>query len=354
MHKGPGARRRFVVIGSLVAGLLIIAVFGVILGARRVDSTGSAKRKSENTAAPPAAVELSEVRRGSISTFLETTATLEARNSAILVAQRSGQVVAILVEDGKWVKRGDARLSVQRTELGAEMAKREIERGNQLGDKGYLSKKELDDLNVRMRNAWVESEQARYDLSQTRLRAPFAGRVVERMVNLGETVTEGKECFRIVDFNPVLLRLFFPERELNRVRVGQEATVTLNSHPRPFAARVSLVNPVVDPTNGTFKVTLEIPNPSGLLRPGAFAHVRLKTGHVGNAVLVARRSVLSEDGEQYVFVARGDSVVKVAVRVGVVESDTAEVVEGLAPGEKVVTVGQGGLKPGAKIKAVAI
>jgi RND family efflux transporter MFP subunit len=218
---------------------------------------------------------------------------------------------------------------------------------------GYLSDKEMDDLDLKRRSAEVELGQARYDLSETRIVAPYAGRVTGRMIQMGETVTAGRECFRLEDFSPILARVYFPEREAARVRPGQPAWVECDAQPGvQLAARVTLVNPVVDRSNGTFKVTLELPNPRGDLRPGAFARVRLKTGEFAGATLVPRRALQLEDGESYVFLARGDSVVRTSVTVGAVEGDRAQVIAGLAPGDRIVTVGQGGLKTGSRIKPV--
>jgi RND family efflux transporter MFP subunit len=347
-----------------VGVLVLVIVAGVALTARRAGGNGGDKKKKSDEGPVASPVELTTARRGRIATFAQNTTTLEARNAAVLVARRPGQVLALLAEEGQWLKKGqplarlddrEARLKVQRTELAAEVAKREIDRAKQLSDKGYMSAREIDDLEVKRRNAWVELEQARYELSQMVITAPFAGRVVDRMVQLGETVTEGKECFRIVDFDPVLARLYFPERELPRIRVGQDAVVTMDANPgHEFHGRVALVNPVVDRTNGTFKVTLEIANPNGALRPGTFARARIKTGEFEGAVLMPRRGLITEDGEDYVFVARGDSVVRIGVNVGAIEGDDAQILAGLREGDSVVTVGHGGLKPGAKIKPVTL
>ncbi|OGF13038.1 MAG: hypothetical protein A2W00_12000 [Candidatus Eisenbacteria bacterium RBG_16_71_46] len=358
-------RSRRIVLWSVMATLALGALAGGALVARNANGNASKdKKKSDKDAPLPVPVELSAVGAGAIATFLETTTTLEARHSAVLVARRAGQVVALGVEEGQWVKKGEvlarledteARLALERTQLALEMAERELERGRQLVEQNYLSKKEMDDLELKRRNTWVELEQARYDLSQTRLTAPFAGRVVDRLISLGETVPVGKECFRLIDFDPLRAPLYFPERELTRVHVGQEAGLTMDAHPgREIRARVALVNPTVDRSNGTFKVTLELPNPAGELRPGAFARVRLKTGAFTDALLMPRRGVVQEDGESFVFVARGDSVVRVPVTLGAVENDTAQILSGLSAGDSVVTVGQGGLKPGAKIRSVTL
>jgi membrane fusion protein (multidrug efflux system) len=212
----------------------------------------------------------------------------------------------------------------------------------------------MDDLTFKLRTAKENVAQAEYDLSQTRIVAPFKGRVVGRFIQLGETVTPGKECYRVDDFDPLLARVYFPEREQSRVRLGQEATLEFDAHPgREFPARVTIVNPSVDRANGTFKVTLEVEDRPGLLRPGSFARVRLKAASYDDVVLLPRKAVVSEDGDSYVFVAQGDSVNRVAVQLGAISGDTAQILDGLAPGLKVVTVGQGGLKQGARIKAVA-
>jgi membrane fusion protein (multidrug efflux system) len=357
--------RSRVLFWTLASAVALAGVAGLVLLARNAGGNGPDRRDKKKGAqeeAPPAPVELTQVRQGGISTYLSTTTTLEAQNTAVLIARREGQITSLPAEEGQWVTKGqvlaqldetEARLAMARAELEESAARREVERAEQMNSQAFMSAKERDDLQLRLKKAVVELEQARYDLTQTRITAPYSGRITSRMIQLGETLTEGRECFRILDFDPVLARLYFPERELHRVREGQEAVLNVDAHPgREFAARVSLVNPVVDPANGTFKVTLEIPNPTGELRPGSFARARLKTGDFTAALLLPRRGILTEDGENYVFVAQGDSAVKVSISLGAVEGDTAQVLAGLTASDMVVTIGQGGLKTGMKIKAV--
>jgi len=364
-----GVRGR-VLVGVIAVVVLAVAGVGITLVARNADGKGAAPGKAANAkskkdASGPTAspVEVAAVEQGGISTFLQGTTTLEARNSATLVASRQGRVVQLNAEEGQWVEKGAVlarlddtgeQLAVERAEVAAQMAKREAERGDQMKEKGYMSDKEMDDLDLKRRSTEVELGQARYDLSETRVVAPFSGRVTQRMIQLGETLTPGRECFRLEDFTPILARVYFPEREAASVHPGQSAMVELNARPgESLPARVTLVNPVVDKSNGTFKVTLELPNPKGDLRPGAFARVRLKTGEFAGATLVPRRALMLEDGESYVFVARGDSVVRTRVTVGATEGERAQVMAGLAVGDRIITVGQGGLKTGSKIKVVS-
>jgi len=357
-----GPRWRRTIFWTTVA----VVVVGVGVGATLLtrNARGNGKKKSDAEPPPAAPVEMASVQRGSITTFLETTTTLEARSTATLVAAAPGQIKGLSAEEGDWVHKGDvlaqiddtaARLAVERAEVASQLAERDAERGRQMRERGFLSDKEIDDLAWRSRNAKVALHEAQYALTQTRLTAPFSGRVTARMVNAGETVTPGRDCFRVEEFTPLLARLYFPEREIARVRPGQGAVLTLDALPgRTFEARVSLVNPVVDRANGTFKVTLEVRDPEGLLRPGNFARVRLRTGSFEDVLVLPQRAMVSEDGENYVFVARGDTVVRVPVKVGAISGDTAQILAGLAAGDRVVTVGQGGLKQGARVKSVKL
>ena len=365
----PAPRRRskrvwlFSALGALV---VVIAVGGIFL-ARNAQGDGDGKDKKKNgkngkQETPAAPVEISILENGSISTFLQTTATLEARNSATLVAQKSGPIAAVNVEEGDWVQQGavlarlddtEARVALERAEVSLDVAKREYERGQKLVERNLISEKEMDDFKLALRTAEVELEQKRFEFSQTRLTAPFPGRIADRFVKLGETVTVGKECFRIVDFNPLRARLYFPERELARVRAGQPSIIKVDTHPgQEFRGEVELVNPVIDQSNGTFRVLVEIPNGKGDLRPGTFARVQIKTGDFDDALLMPKRGIINEDGEDYVYKAQGDTVVRVGITVGAVEGETAQILDGLAAGDSVVTIGQGGLKPGARIKPV--
>jgi membrane fusion protein (multidrug efflux system) len=344
-----------------VLGVLVVAggIGGVFLARNAV---GNGKKKNDKAGPPAAPVELTVVQRGSISTWLQTTTSLEPENSAVLVARGQGEVVKIQVEEGQWVEQGailakledtEARLAVERADLAAQAARRDADRGRQLGQQGFMSAKELDDLDLKLRSANVELEQRRHDLAEMRIVAPFSGRVTDRMIQLGETMIPGRECFRLVVVNPMLARVYFPERELPRVRVGQSATVEVDAQPgKEFPARVTLVNPVVDRSNGTFKVTLEVRDPQGLLRPGSFARVRIRTGVFDDALLLPRRAMLNEDGEDFVFVARGDTVARRPVRLGAISGDTVQLLAGLSAGDSVVSIGQGGLKQGSRIKPV--
>jgi len=356
----PRRSRRPLIIGAIALAIVAIVAAGLLIARNgQAKSVKKGKKDDGPTAAP---VELTTVGKGDISTFLETTTVLEAANTAVLVARRQGQVVALLAEEGQNVAKGqplaklddaEARIALGRAQATYDQAKRDAERGTKLEQRGLNSAQAMDDLKLKLETSKQNLAQAQYDIAQTRIVAPFGGKVVTRMIQLGETVTPGKECFRVDDFTPLLARVYFPERDQAQVHIGQVATLEVTALPGvSFPARVTLVNPAVDRDNGTFKVTLELQDPQGRLRPGSFARVRLTSGSFAGAIVLPKKAVVTEDGDAFVFVAAGDSVNRVQVRMGAISGDTAQILGGIAPGQKVVSVGQGGLKQGSRIKAV--
>jgi membrane fusion protein (multidrug efflux system) len=332
-----------------------IAIVAVVAGASSWPQQPGERqqKKDKRTRFPPPRSSYRPWAR-STSTFLETT-TVPGGQQRHARRPPPGSVIALLADEGQSVAKGqtlarlddtEARIALSRAKLALEQAERDATRGQALLERGVQAQVTMDELTFKLRTAKESVAQAEYDLAQTRIVAPFGGKVVGASSS-GETVTPGKDCFRVDDFDPCSPRL--PDRDrrvVGRAALGLTPT-DRSSPPGP------IVNPMIDRSNGTFKVTLEVSDPSAVLRPGSFARVRLESASYADVVVLPRKAVVTEDGDSYVFVASGDSVNRVAVQLGAIAGDTAQILTGLEPGAKVVTVGQGGLKQGARIKPVA-
>jgi multidrug resistance efflux pump len=172
-------------------------------------------------------------------------------------------------------------------------------------DKGYLSEKEIDDLELKMRTASVELEQARLELSERTITAPFAGRVVGAAGPARRDRHRRQGAVPLSDFRSAARPRFFPERELARVRVGQPATLTLDAQPgRGARGRVSLVNPEVDRSNRHVQGHARGRESGGR---AATRRVRRTSSSApeSSRTRCSCRAVgcCPEDGEDYVFVA---------------------------------------------------
>jgi RND family efflux transporter MFP subunit len=349
-----------VVFTSAVAlGLRSMGVFGPDKAeASTAPDAAKDKEKEKDKQEPPTvAVKLVEV--GPISAYALATANLVPEDEVKVVAEAEGKVMALNVEEGDRVVKGatlvqidptDASLAVRRAELAVRNAQTSLSRAEAMASERLISPQDLDKARHDRDLAGQELAEARQRLAKTRVSAPFAGRITVRRVLPGQMVKPGDDLFTLADFEPLVARVFLPEREVLGVKSGQGARLALRSHEETrFDGRVRQVSPVVDTASGTVKVTVDAVNPPDHVRPGAFVTVELLRETRPRALLVPRAAVVRELQESFVYVAEGNVARRRTVRLGLEEGDRLEVVGGLKAGDQVVVSGQGGLKDQAPI-----
>lgn len=171
------------------------------------------------------------------------------------------------------------------------------------------------------------------------LRAPITGYVLARNIYPGMKIDRGSELYRIADLSQVWILADLYENEASYFRPGMQAKVALPQQGKAFQARVSNVLPQFDPATRTLKVRLETDNPGYVLRPDMFVDVEIPI-HRPPTVAVNTESILYTGGEKRVFVDLGNGYFAPRkVETGARFGDKTEIVQGLAPGERVVTSG---------------
>src|SRR6266480_769708 len=172
------------------------------------------------------------------------------------------------------------------------------------------------------------------------LTSPITGIVVERNATIGATVGSDANLFKIIDLSRVWIDANVFEKDLERVRRGQEVKVSVTAFPESsFSGRVILINSVVDPETRSVKIRTEVPNPDGRLKPDMFANVEIITDLHRTAISIPQSAVLSDGGKTVVFVAEGSGYKKQVVTAGIQSNDRVEIIDGLQAGDKVVVKG---------------
>src|SRR5947209_12208919 len=184
---------------------------------------------------------------------------------------------------------------------------------------------------------------ASHVVSEVLVRAPADGVVIARGVNPGQVVSAGQELFTVTDLSTVWAIGDLYEKDFPAVRVGSDATVTVPvSTGAPLRGRVAYIDPRVDPATRTAKVRVEVPNKGGDLRLGMYVSLRFETRSGGHVTLVPRDAVQTVGNRNvvYVPVEGGDGrFAERVVKLGAAREDSFEVLDGLKPGEFVVTAG---------------
>jgi membrane fusion protein (multidrug efflux system) len=305
-------------------------------------------------------VEVAGLNTGRIEATLRFSATLEAERDVQVLAEATRRVVELLVEEGDTVSRGqllvrlesDAQESaLAKAESQLEQRRKEYERQRGLWDQNLVSEQVYIDSEYQVEQAQLAFDDARRELSYTEVRAPIAGTISERMVNLGDFVAVNQPLFRLVDFDSIVARIYVPESDLQAIAVGQPARLSADAAGgQPFAGDIERIAPIVDPGTGTVKVTVATPRQKGL-RPGMYVQVELVTAVHDDAILLPKKALVYDNDQIFAF-RLGDErrVERVVVDPALEDADWMEPVDGFSLDDQIVVAGQSGLKDGALVR----
>ncbi|MBI3610338.1 MAG: efflux RND transporter periplasmic adaptor subunit [Nitrospirae bacterium] len=172
------------------------------------------------------------------------------------------------------------------------------------------------------------------------LTAPMSGLISKWDAKVGEAVDPGKVLFEIVDPSVVWVEGDVPEHESHLVRVGQAVRVSMIALPdQVFTGKIVRMGGMVEPEKRTVHVWVEVANPEYQLKPEMFAQLNIVVGSASTVLAVSGRALLKSGGETFVYIKRGDEYLKRNVVVGQQDDRFAEIIEGLVPGNQVVTQG---------------
>ncbi|MEW6757479.1 MAG: efflux RND transporter periplasmic adaptor subunit [Acidobacteriota bacterium] len=319
-------------------------------------------KKAEKEKAEAVPVEVANPFLASMESTLNLTATVFSENQVPVYSETTGIVEAPPLEEGTQVRRGQvlARLKRQELDLSLQMAQSTLDkaqadfsRSEELYRGRLISQDTFDQVRYALDQARIARDQARVNLEKATISAPIDGVVAQRLVRMGDLVKPQQQLFTLVDMATVKANLFVPEKNVASVRPGADVRVRSDAFPdRPFAGSVERVAPVADPATGTFKVTVALENPSLLLRPGMFLSASVVLDTHRNALVVPKKCLVYEGESPMVFLVRQDKAHKTAVTPGLSDPMNVEILKGLGPGDRVVTIGQSGLKEGSPVKVL--
>jgi len=340
------------------AALVLLAAAGMAAGC----SNGKAKEKDSATADTSVPVEVQPLKRAPMIAVHSGTAPIEAHDEAEVVAKVGGEVREIFVEEGDTVSTGQVlarldgdrlRLEVAQIDANLRKLERDYNRQLELSQKGLVAKGTAENAKFDLEALKASYDSARLELSYTQIRAPISGVVSARHIKVGNTINPNDPTFRVTNLDPLIAYVHVPEKEFRKIAARQPAEIVVDAlGGERFAGTIARISPTVDPETGTFRAEVEVPDPSRRLKPGMFARVNIVYERRDDALQLPRNAILDADGEQSVFVVVNGKAEQRRIRTGLANNGWLEVLEGLKGDERVVTVGQAGLKTDTVVKVV--
>jgi HlyD family secretion protein len=204
----------------------------------------------------------------------------------------------------------------------------------------------------RLAAAELAAAQARFE--QTRIVAPAAGTILQRLVQPGDVVAAGAGLLDLAPEGPTWLAVQPEEKNLAFLRVGQSAQASADAYPDSvFTARIERLAPAVDPARGTIEVELVVDRPRAFLRPDMTVTINVEVARRESALVLPGEMVRDPDGAPWVLVIRGRRAERQAIALGLRGEGMVEIVSGLSEGDAVVSPEATRIKAGARVRTAA-
>lgn len=338
-----------------------------VVGACGGDAAANGSAGEAETFTRVVNVETATVEPERFVEVIRLTGTVEANQDVQVSAEETGVVREILVEKGNPVRTGQPilriddrvlRAQVEQARARADLAEETWQRRQRLFEEDAVGS-ELAYLEAK-----YAAEETRANLQtleerleRTVVRAPLAGILDRRLVEVGTMVNAGTPVVRIVDLDPVKITAGVPERFAADVAPGAEAEVRLDAFSgRVFEGGISYVGASVDPGNRTFPVELDLPNPGRMIKPEMVAQISLVRRVRDDALVVPQEAIVRVEDGFVVFVVGqedgGEVAVVTPVTTGPSNGNRVVVEEGLQPGDRVIVVGQQQVAHGDRVRIV--
>jgi len=300
---------------------------------------------------------------------IEAVGSLRAVNGADLAFEVSGIVKELHFKSGDDVATGDVLLKLRADNdiakleaLTATAALTEIvhQRDQEQFKIKAVSQATLDTDAANVKNAKAQVAEQQAVVDKKTLRAPFAGHLGVRVVDIGQYISAGTTVVTLQALDPIYADFFLPQQALNQIRLEQVVTIKIDTYPNgDFAGTITAINPKVDPATRNVQVRATLKNPDRLLLPGMYASVNVAAGGKQRYLTLPQTAVTYNPYGETIYVVddkgqdpqgRPQLIARqVFVTAGLKRGDQVAILSGVEEGQTVVTAGQMKLRNGSPL-----
>jgi membrane fusion protein (multidrug efflux system) len=347
----------------LVLALIVLPILAQCTRAKPARNPGSEnfpEQANQNTK-KIVPVQTMELELQSFSDFLDITGTVHARNHIEIVVEEGGILKNIQIDKGTYVTQGDVLAVLENRTLEANY--KAAQASLHQAELDYTSKKVLFDKKAISENEFLTSQynleavQAALELTKARydklsIAAPGKGLVNNRYYDLGAYVNPLTPIFELIDEEYVIIRAGVAERFLGNVRIGTPVEIIFDAYPDlEVEAEISFISRRIDPEDRTFRIEMEFKNPDLKLFPQMIANIRVRHQEFSNRIVIPLDSLMQSEEGWFVFVENDGRAKRIDVQKVAIHEDRV-LVDGLSPGQNIVTVGHQDLSDGDFIEVV--
>jgi multidrug efflux system membrane fusion protein len=367
-RRGARSGRGRLAVRLVVMAVLLALVFGGLYAFNRFREHAMTQFFA-TMKPPPAAIAVSDAKVESVPQYLPGIGSVAAVHQVTVAPEVGGRITQIAFESGARVRAGDPLLQLndatERADLANFQAQARLASANLVRAKELWNRQAGPATNVDQNQALLDEANAGIAktealIAQKLVRAPFAGELGIRQVDLGQYVNAGAAIVSLTDLSTVYVNFTLPEQNRAQIAVGQTVLVAVDAFPeKSFEAKITTIEPQLGADTRTIKVQATLANPDQLLKPGMFTSVRVALPPLAGVVTVPETAVDYTLYGDAVYVVREDGtgadgkpafkVARTFVKVGERFANKVAIMSGLKAGDRVATSGQLKLQDGAAV-----
>lgn len=348
----------------LVGGIIIVLVLGKLFvfskpGKDKPSEVKGSGSNGGNSAGAAVPVNVYVVKRESIENQIFASGTVIPNEEVNVMAEASGRLIKLNIKEGANIEKGqligkindrELQAQLQKVTYNQELTKKIEARQKKLLNVEAINLEEYDVTSNNIRILEAEKEVLEAQLEKTEIRAPFSGRIGLKYISEGAYLAPGTPIVTIVQSNPVKVDFTVPEKYAPNIRVGNVVKFNLDGDPSTYNAKILAIDPKVEESLRTLKVRAIAPNPSGRFVPGMFVKILADLDANKSAMMIPTEAIVPVLKGKKVFVVKNGKAQEAMVVTGLRTDKKIQVIEGLQPGDSLITSGIIAIKPNTTVR----
>lgn len=342
--------------------VIVFAIAGLLGSAC---SGGEQTDTGPETAVKTVNVTTQTIMPSSFASYVRVVGTVETSNDIMISAEVSGRVISYNVNEGDLVQKGQPIMKIDDSKLKQEKARLEAITAQAKENYDRLRKvyeedgigSELDVLNARYtyEQSLSSLESIKVDLENTSIKAPFTGRVEDKMIEEGEMVAPGTPVVRLIGMDNYIISAGVPARYANVVKQGDKVDIWFDHMPGDtLQGTIRFAGKSINPQNRTFDIEVDLPGNNDDYKVDMIANLRLKTNQQENVIVLSEEFVYSKNAKYVVYVVgeneEGNPVAEEReVQLGLSYRSNVIIEDGLEVGDELITLGSAFLDDGMRV-----
>lgn len=362
-RKTPLSKRLYGSLPALFLFLLFVLVASLYAGvSRERERLAAEKRNMARKERPPVNVVVQELAPGPVRERINLPGVIEPWVDLNLLVEVRGTVVDVPVTEGARVKQGDLlaliddrdyRNTLQSVMASYDLAVTDHKRLARLFEQGIVARSEVDTIEARVKVLAAEKETAVLQLERCRVVSPISGVVNRLPAEKGQYLSVGDPIARILTIDPVKVAVGIPESDIDAVRRLSQFEIVVDAlGGRSFMAAKHFLAVAPESMAQIYRLELALRNDDTELLPGMFARVEIVKQQITDGLSIPLYAVVSRDDRNIVYVEEDGTARSRQVELGILEGWRVQVVEGLAPGQRVIVVGQRDVDDGQRVQVI--